>query len=461
MADNKKHILVVDDEPDIRSILQDILEDEGYSVGLAENGHEARVRFQDKRPDLVLLDIWMPQEDGMSVLKSWVDKNELNDTPVIMISGHGTVENAVEAVKLGAYDFLEKPLSTSKLLLCVERGLEASYLRKENQQLRSRLENTSPLVSHSKASRELLRHIKLLGPTDSWIFITGESGTGKRLVAQNVHQNSPRAEAGFVELNLAAMPSESVAQALFGSEIDGKVVVGRFEEAKGGTVFINEVLGLNLDIQNMLLSALQEQQFLRVGGSEYVELDVRVIVCTSGNPQEAVREGLFHEDLYYRLNVIPIQVPALRERRQDLPELIDLFIKDIAEKNNLDIPQISKPAQLALNNYAWPGNARQLQNVVQRLLVLNIGGKIDLPEVEAALSSDINVQKKHSAPDYFHGDMRTAKESFEREYLSHHLNAVNGNVSKLATIVGLERTHLYRKLKSLDINSRDIKNSTL
>ena len=459
MQDNQKHILVVDDEPDIRSILQDILQDEGYSVGLAENGDEARQRFEEQKPDLVLLDIWMPKEDGMSVLKSWVDKNQLNDTPVIMISGHGTVENAVEAVKLGAYDFLEKPLSTGKLLLCVERGLEASSLRKENQQLRSRLQNTSPLVSHSEASRELLRHIKLLGPTDSWVFITGESGTGKRLVAQNVHQNSPRANAGFVELNLAAMPSESVAQALFGSEVDGKVVVGRFEEARGGTVFINEVLGLNLETQDMLLSALQEQQFLRIGGSQYVDLDVRVIVSTSGNAQQAVSEGHFHEDLYYRLNVIPIQVPALRERRQDLPELIELFIEDVAEKNNLEIPAISKAAQQALNNYAWPGNARQLQNVVQRLLVLNIGKKIDIPEVQAALSSDINVQKKQSLPDYFHGNMRTAKESFEREYLSHHLNAVNGNVSKLADIVGLERTHLYRKLKSLDINSRDVKNN--
>ena len=304
------------------------------------------------------------------------------------------------------------------------------------------------------------RHIKLLGPTDSWIFITGESGTGKRLVAHNVHKNSPRADAGFVELNLAAMPSESVAQALFGSEIDGKIITGRFEEARGGTVFINEVLGLNLETQNMLLSALQEQQFLRIGGSEYVELDVRVIVSTSGNPQQAVSEGNFQEDLYYRLNVIPIQVPALRERKQDLPELIDLFIEDIAQKNHLDVPTISEAAQRALYNYAWPGNARQLQNVIQRLLVLNIGGKIDIPEIEVALSSDINVQKKHSLPDYFHGDMRAAKESFEREYLSHHLNAVNGNVSKLADIVGLERTHLYRKLKSLDINSRDVKNST-
>ncbi len=460
MAERTQHILVVDDEPDIRNILQDILQDEGYEVSLAENADKARSTFKEKQPDLVLLDIWMPNEDGISVLKSWVEKDQLGTTPVIMISGHGTVENAVEAVKLGAYDFLEKPLSTGKLLLGIERGLENALLRQENQQLRSKLQHNSPLVSQSDSSRELLRHIKLLGPTDSWVFITGEPGTGKRLVAQKVHENSPRADSAFVELNLAAMPSENVAQALFGSEVDGKLVMGRFEQAKGGTVFINEVLGLNLDIQNMLHSALQDQQFLRIGGSNYVELDVRVIVSTSGNPQQSVNDGTFLEDLYYRLNVIPIQVPALRERRQDLPELVDLFIRDVADKNQLDIPDVDEQARKALGNYAWPGNARQLQNVIQRLLILNIGRKISRAEVDAALSSDLDVQqKRNSVPDYYYGDMRTAKEAFEREYLSHHLAAVNGNVSKLADAVGLERTHLYRKLKSLNISARDAKQS--
>ncbi len=461
MPEQSQHILVVDDEPDIRNILQDILQDEGYRVSLAENAEQARSVFHDQRPDLVLLDIWMPKEDGMSVLKSWVEENQLNDTPVIMISGHGTVENAVEAVKLGAYDFLEKPLSTGKLLLGIERGLERSSLRKENQQLRSKLQHNSPLISHSDASRELVRHIKLLGPTDSWVFITGEPGTGKRLVAQKVHENSPRADASFVELNLAAMPSENVAQALFGSEVDGRLVTGRFEQAKGGTVFINEILGLNHDIQNMLHSALQNQQFLRIGGSEYVELDVRVIVSTSGNPQQAVNDGQFLEDLYYRLNVIPIQVPSLRERRQDLPELIEVFIEDVRQKNQLEKPEVNEQARKALSNYAWPGNARQLQNVIQRLLILNIGQPIGQAEVESALSSDLNVQQKRDVlPDYFHGDMRSAKEAFEREYLAHHLSAVQGNVSKLAELVGLERTHLYRKLKSLDINTRDAKPSS-
>lgn len=458
MTDRKPHILVVDDEPDIRTILQDILQDEGYSVTLAENAEQARIRYRKRRPDLVLLDIWMPKEDGISVLKGWVEKSQLGDTPVVMISGHGTVENAVEAVKLGAYDFLEKPLSTGKLLLSVERGLENASLRQENKRLKSRLRFDSPMISNSDASRELLRHIQLLGPTDSWVFITGESGTGKHLVARKIHENSPRDDAEFVELNLAAMPSESVSQALFGSETDGKVLTGSFEQAKGGTLFINEVLGLNLETQNKLYSALQERQFLRLGGTEYIELDVRVIVTTSGNPEQAVNEGLFREDLYYRLNVIPIQVPALRQRVKDLPELIQLFIEDIVYKNQLEAPQLSKEALKGLCEYDWPGNVRQLQNIIQRLLILNSGAKIELADVTAALGGDINMQApKGDNPEYFKGDMRQAKEHFERAYLSHHLDSVDGNVSALAKKVGLERTHLYRKLKSLKLSSRNSK----
>ena len=458
MSANKPHILVVDDEPDIRNILQDILQDEGYSVSLAENAEQARKQFRKQLPDLVLLDIWMPNEDGISVLKSWVDNSQLESTPVIMISGHGTVENAVEAVKLGAYDFLEKPLSTGKLLLCVARGLENASLRQENKRLKTKLKFDSPLVSNSDSSLELVRHIKLLGPTDSWVFITGESGTGKHLVARKIHDNSPRAEREYVELNLAAMPSESISQALFGSEADGKVFVGGFEQARGGTLVINEVLGLNHDTQTKLSSALQEGQFLRIGGDQYLDLDVRVIVTTSGNPQQAVNEGLFNQDLYYRLNVIPIHVPSLRQRRDDLAQLVELFIDDISTRNQLTTPVISAQAFAILNNYDWPGNVRQLQNVLQRLIVLHSGKEIHSDAVEAALSGDMDMQQRKSTlPDYFDADMRTAKEQFERAYLSHHLKKVDGNVSALAKKIGLERTHLYRKLKGLEINSKNSK----
>ena len=437
------HILVVDDEPDIRNILKDILQDEGYNVHLAENAEQARLQFKETSPDLVLLDIWMPNEDGISVLQNWVKTDQLNNTPVIMISGHGTVENAVEAVKLGAYDFLEKPLSTGKLLLCIERGLEAGLLRSENQRLKSRLKTESPMISNSDSSKELMRHVQILGPTDSWVFITGESGTGKHLVAKEIHYNSNRAEQNFVELNLAAMPSETVLQQLFGTEADGKVVLGSFEKAKGGTLFINEVLGLNLDTQNKLLSALQEQQFLRIGGNDYIELDVRVIVTTSGNAQEAVSDGLFLEDLYYRLNVIPIEVPALRQRLDDLPDLISLFVEDISNSNQINIPEISKDALKKLCQYEWPGNVRQLRNIIQRLILLNHDSTINVDEVDVALGGDINMQSRQTeTPVYFDSEMRMAKEQFEIAYLTYQLNKVNGNVSALAKNVGLSLIHI-------------------
>ncbi|MCH2189445.1 MAG: sigma-54 dependent transcriptional regulator [Gammaproteobacteria bacterium] len=457
MAANPPHILIVDDEPDIRDILQDILQDEGYIVSLAEDAEQARIQFREVKPNLVLLDIWMPGEDGISVLKSWVEKDLLKTTPVIMISGHGTVENAVEAVRLGAYDFLEKPLSTGKLLLSVERGLENASLRSENQELKSRLSNNDLMIANSDASRELMRQVQLLGPTDSWVFITGEAGTGKHLVAKHVHENSPRQKHAFVELNLAAMPSENVPQALFGSEKGSKITMGRFEAAKGGTLFINEVLDLTADTQNQLFSALQDRQFLRLGGSQYVELDVRVIVTTSGNPQKAVSSGLFREDLYYHLNVIPIEVPPLRQRKQDLPELIAMFLQDMATRTSTPSPKVTQEALQWLNDYHWPGNVRQLQNIVQRLMILNRESEIDLEHVKRAVGDDANIEKEQSSssvPDYFGHDMRSAKESFEKSYLSHHLQTVDGNVSALAKKIGLERTHLYRKLKSLGLNTK-------
>ena len=460
MTNETPHILVVDDEPDIRNILQDILQDEGYVVSVAEDAEQARIKFKEVEPNLVLLDIWMPGEDGISVLKQWVDNKQLKTTPVIMISGHGTVENAVEAVRLGAYDFLEKPLSTGKLLLSVERGLENASLRTENQQLKSKLDSDELIVANSDASRELMRHVQLLGPTDSWVFITGESGTGKHLVAKKVHEHSPRADKAFVELNLAAMPVENVAQALFGSEQKDKITMGRFEAAKGGTLFINEVLDLTLDTQNRLYSALQERQFLRLGGTQYIELDVRVIVTTSGNPQQAVSDGLFREDLYYHLNVIPIEVPPLRQRKQDVPELIAMFIQNMANRTNTQAPEVTQEALQWLNDYPWPGNVRQLQNIVQRLMILNRENLIDLDQVKGALGGDVKIENEkdnNGIPDYFGHDMRNAKEAFEKAYLSHHLKTVDGNVSALAKKVGLERTHLYRKLKSLNLTAKSAK----
>ena len=450
-------ILVVDDEPDIRSILQDILQDEGYDVATAQDAESARDAFKTHAPDLVLLDIWMPNEDGISVLKHWVDNKALKTTPVIMISGHGTVENAVEAVKLGAYDFLEKPLSTGKLLLSVERGLENASLRAENRRLKSKLATKSDLIAMSEASQELARHIQLLGPTDSWVFITGETGTGKRLVAQQIHQHSPRADGPFIELNLAVLPTEHVAQQLFGAQQGDDITLGSFESAAGGTLYINEVLGLNLETQHKLLSALQEQQFMRIGGNEYIELDVRVVVTTSGNPQEAVSKGSFLEDLYFRLNVIPIQVPALRERRRDLPELITVFVEEIAHRNQLPTPGLRKDAIKSLVSYDWPGNVRQLKNVLQRLLLLHPEQDITAAQVNDALGGDRQLNRQTGGlQEFMDDDLRAAKEKFERAYLKHHLKTVDGNVSELSKKIGMERTHLYRKLKHLDINTKEL-----
>jgi DNA-binding NtrC family response regulator len=452
----KARILVVDDEPDIRAILKDILEDENYEVETAENANQARIVFRDSAPDLVLLDIWMPGEDGISVLRDWVEHDALSTTPVIMISGHGTVENAVEAVKLGAYDFMEKPLSTGKLLLCVGRALETRLLRQENQALKSQLDKeVSNMITTSPASAELKRQVELLGPTDSWVFLTGETGTGKRFVAQQIHQNSPRHGSRFVELNLSAIPKENVPQQLFGAESNGKVFKGCFEEARGGTLFINEVLDLSLESQKTLHSALQDRKFTRLGGAEYLDLDVRVIATTSGKPSEALSKSLFREDLYYQLNVIPIEVPSLRDRKEDLPELIKVLAEEIASNNSIEFSGFSDDALVYMTDYDWPGNVRQLTNLIQRMLILNAGSELSLVSVKQAIAGDANVSQSldSKVPTYYEEQMRDAKEQFERAYLAYHYERAGGNVSSLAKRVGLERTHLYRKLKSLNITS--------
>ena len=349
-----RKILIVDDEPDIRQIVGEILEDEGYGVAVAKDAETARIQFEENHPDLVLLDIWMPGEDGLSVLKKWGENGALQ-TPVVMISGHGNVETAVEAVKYGAYDFLEKPLSTAKLLLTVERALEADDLRRENRRLRGQFASSRELIGESEPMIELRRHIRLLAPTDSWVFVTGDPGTGKRVVAQAIHESSHRRDARLVELNLAAAPAESIAVHLFGSESNDEIRTGCFEDAKQGTLFLNEVLDLDLEIQAKLLSALQERKFLRVGGKSYVDLDVRVVSATSHDAEAAVAEGKFREDLYYRLNVVPIHVPPLNQHLDDIPELADYYIAMIAEREHLPPRTVSAGALKTLCRYNWPG----------------------------------------------------------------------------------------------------------
>lgn len=454
-------VLIIDDEADIIAIVEDILTDEGYIVETAADAKSGNAAMEKFHPDVVLLDIWMPaangepNEEGIKLLRKWAEKTKLS-TPVIMISGHGNVETAVEAVKIGAYDFLEKPLSTAKLLLTVERALQTNDLRKENLRLRGVSGDQKELIGVSPQIVELRRQIKLLGPTNSWIFVTGEAGAGKYVVAQCVHYASDRRGA-FVRLNLAATPTESIATRLFGAETEQGVQVGCFEEAQGGTLFINEVLDLDIATQGKLLSALQESRFLRVGGSEYVDIDVRVVSATSGDPESAVRESRFREDLYFHLNVIPMTVPTLRSRPGDIQALAEFHSQRLASLNSINPRSFTPEAIVAMRKYTWPGNIRQLINVINRLLLLNPDDDVDATEFNEAIRNEAKIgsQDTLTLPNYFDLAMRDAKESFETLYIQYHLNKANNSVSQLAKNIGMERTHLYRKLKTLGIDPKN------
>ncbi len=450
-------ILVVDDEPDIREIVREILEDEDYAVLTAENAEDARQLQRKRHPDLVLLDIWMPGIDGISLLKEWFSRDQL-DVPVIMISGHGNVETAVEAIRYGAYDFLEKPLSTPKLLVTIERALQSDRLRRENLRLRGQLEPTATLVGDSAVLQRLREQIERVATTDSWVLITGEPGSGKEVVARSLHAHSPRSDAEFVDANLAAIPSQSIAVQLFGTEEGGVKRPGRFEQAKGGTLFLDEVGDLDMETQAKLLSALEESRFLRVGGQDYVDMDVRVVAATNQDLEKAVSEGRFREDLYYRLNVLPIRVPPLRDHIEDVPQLVDFYLHWLVEKDQLRYRRFTTGALNALRNHHWPGNVRELKNLIQRLLILNRGEEVTANEVETALG-DRDASTAQFSESVFSKNLRDAREQFEKSYLEFHLQRVRGNVSELAQYAGMERTHLYRKLKSFGIDPKTVKDA--
>jgi DNA-binding NtrC family response regulator len=449
-------ILVVDDEPDIRQVLQDILEDENYSVVTAENAERARKLGAGGNVDLILLDIWMPGTDGITLLKEWASGNG-PDVPVIMISGHGNVETAVEAVRFGAYDFLEKPLSTAKLLVTINRALQSDQLRRENQRLRVRLEPASTLVGKSRIMSTLREQVSRIAPTDSWVLITGEPGSGKGVVARALHLQSARREEPFVEVSLAAVPEQSIAVQLFGSEEGPVIGAGRLEEAKGGTLVLDEIADTDLEVQAKLLSALVESRFLRVGGQRYVDVDVRIIATTNQNLATAVAESRFREDLYYRLNVVPIHVPPLRDHVEDVPELVEFYLDWMVEKERLPYRRFSTGALNVLRNHHWPGNVRELKNLVQRLLILKRDGDVSPEEVDNALGRRPADAEPEFPDSVFSLPLRDARDQFERSYLLFHLRQVGGNVSELAQLVGMERTHLYRKLKGLGIDPKSAK----
>ncbi|MFC1681127.1 sigma-54-dependent transcriptional regulator [Pseudomonadota bacterium] len=452
-------ILIVDDEPDIREVVRDVLEDEGFLVSTAEGGEQARQLRKEQSFDLVLLDIWMPGTDGITLLKEWSEDETLR-APTIMISGHGNVETAVEAIRFGAYDFLEKPLSTAKLLVTVNRALQSEKLRRENVSLKERLQSTSDLVGKSEQIGRLKDLIARTAATDSWVLVTGEPGSGKGVAARMLHRLSKRAANQLVEISVAAIPGENLAVQLFGSEQGDRVQRGRFEEAHGGTLVLDQITDANLEVQARLLSALEDGAFVRVGGQRHIEMDVRIIATTNRDLPALVREGMFREDLFYRLNVVPIHMPPLREHIEDIPELTEFYLNWMVEKEQLPYRKFSTGALNAMRHYAWPGNVREFRNLIQRVLILNKEVDVTAEEMGDALGT--NKRSKDSqwfSESVLDLPLREARDMFERSYLSQRLREVRGSVSELAPLVGMERTHLYRKLKSLDIDPKSIKKS--
>jgi two-component system nitrogen regulation response regulator NtrX len=448
-------LLVVDDEPDIRDLVKEILEDEGYQVATAENGQAARHALRERRPDLVLLDIWMPDIDGISLLKEWVEGEGL-PCPVIMMSGHGTVETAVEATRLGAWDFLEKPLSLAKLLVTVERALEADKLQQENIGLRRHGQHVIEPTGRSAVIQRLREQVKRIAQHDTWVLITGEAGTGKETFARYLHAQSVRKDRPFVDVAVSSIARGSSSRELFGSEEDGRIHYGALEQARGGTLFLDEVADMEMDVQRQLLGALDTGSFLRVGGTEPVQIDVRIIAATQRDLEEAVQEGKFREDLFYHLNVVPLHIPPLREHKEDVPELLSYYVDYYVAHENLSYRRFDVGAQNFLRNYPWHGNVRELKNLVQRLLILGTGDDITQDEVETALGSmQVQGGVQESFPASFDLPLRQAREQFERAYLEYQLNKHGGNVSRMASEAGMERTHLYRKLRSLGIEIKD------
>jgi len=454
---SKAYILVVDDEPDIRQLLQEILSDEDYEVAVAENGAAARALRAARHPDLVLLDIWMPDEDGISLLKDWLEDGL--DCPVIMMSGHATVETAVEATRLGAYDFLEKPLSLAKLLLTVQRALENARLRQENIGLRRRVEAPVEPVGRSAAVERLKEQVRRLAQHSANLLLLGEPGCGKETWARYLHAHSNQRSGPFVDFGIGGIAPEMSAVDFFGREEGGRITGGLLEQAHGGTLFLDEVADMQEETQVRLLSALESGSFIRVGGSTPVRVDVRIIASTRKALEEEVRAGAFRRELYDQLSVVSLRVPPLREHNEDVPELLRYYVDWFVTREKLPFRRFPVPVQNFLRYYSWYGNIRELKNLVQRLLILGSGEEVGLDEVKAALGEQPIAREggAQQAPDYYELPLKDARERFEKDYLEYHLEKYGGSVARLSQAIGLERTHLYRKLNSLGIKFREKK----
>ena len=448
---NKTTILVVDDEPDICELVQEILEDEGYRVITAPNGDEARRHWRDDPPDLVLLDIWMPDVDGVSLLKEWVVQGQ-TPCPVIMMSGHGTVETAVEATRLGAFDYLEKPLSMTKLLSTVEKALESSLSRRAPLQV-AETDDIEP-VGKSAAMTQLRDQVKRLAQYNTRVLLVGEPGTGKETFARYLHRHSFRRNGPFIAVGVGTIAPEFSAVEFFGKEEGDIVHRGLLEQAHGGILFLDEVGDMDEETQLRLVSALESKSFLRVGGSEQVKVDVRVLASTRRNLEEEVKAGRFRKDLYYLLNEVTLQIPPLRQHNEDIPELLNYYVDRFVTREKLAYRRFPVAVQNFLRNYAWPGNVRELKNLVHRLLILGSGEEVELDEVKTALG-EIVTKEAIEAPEFYDLPLKEARERFEKAYLEYHLEKHGGSVARLSQAIGMERTHLYRKLHSLGIKFKD------
>ena len=452
-------ILIVDDESDIRELVSGILEDEGFDARVAGNSDEALNEVTARRPSLLFLDIWLQGSklDGLQLLD--VVKEQHPDLPVVMISGHGNIETAVSAIKRGAYDFIEKPFKADRLVLVATRALENSQLRREIKALKQLTPHAASLVGRSTSVNQLRHVIEKVAPTNSRILIVGPSGAGKELTARTIHNLSERAQGPFVVINAAAITPERMEVELFGIEQSNgsgeSRKVGALEEAHGGTLFIDEVAEMPRETQNKILRVLVDQTFQRVGGGVKVSVDVRIVSSTSRNLEAEIAGGRFREDLFHRLSVVPIRVPPLAERREDISELIDYFMEQISQSTGLPKRRIGEDAMAVLQSHDWPGNIRQLRNNVERLMIL-AGGDPDAVINSSMLPQDVGSMVP-SMPNGNGGEqlmglpLREAREVFEREYLVAQISRFGGNISRTAEFVGMERSALHRKLKALGI----------
>ena len=443
-------ILVVDDEAEIRNLISEILVDEGFEVATAENGNSARALLEQFHPRLVLLDIWMPDVDGITLLKEWHESGKLTN-PVIMMSGHGNIGTAVEATRLGAYDYLEKPLSLAKLVLTIKNALDASRLQKENLRLRQHSQTPARIIGKSKLMANLRGQLEKVAGLDTPVLIVGEPGTDKEEVARYLHSASARKDKSFVNVSVSVPESETMVNELYGEENEDQIRNGFLDQANGGTLFIKDIADLDLATQARLQGTLKDKSYKRINGTGTVQLNTRIIAATRHHLAGRVKDASFMDELYFQLNVVPIQVPPLREHYEDVPDILEYFVNFLVEREGLPYRYFTTAAQNSLRRYPWPGNSRELKNLVQRMLILGGDAVIDLEDIEAVLGEQ-PAKKEADNLNNLDLPLRQARENFERDYLEYQLKQANGSVSKMARNVQMERTHLYRKLKSLGID---------